>query len=163
MVSPTFPVMIGETSSVADFELMSSAFEQDQPIPQKHTCEGEDASPPLAWSGVPEATASLALVVDDPDAPAGTFTHWLAWGIDPAAGGLAEGEAAPVAGQNDFGSVGWRGPCPPPGHGTHRYFFRVVALDRELELPAGAGKTEVGRALAGPTLAVAELVGTYER
>jgi Raf kinase inhibitor-like YbhB/YbcL family protein len=147
---------------VSDFDLTSSGFADGQPVPQKYTCEGEDVSPPLAWSGVPEGTASLALVVDDPDAPAGTFTHWLAWGIDPAAGGLGEGEAAPVEGQNDFGSAGWRGPCPPPGHGPHRYFFRLHALDRELELPAGAGKAEVEQALAG-ALGVAELVGTYER
>jgi Raf kinase inhibitor-like YbhB/YbcL family protein len=105
-----------------------------------HTCEGEDVSPPLAWSGVPEGTASLALVVDDPDAPSGTFTHWLAWGIDPAASVLGEGEAAPVEGQNDFGSVGWRGPCPPPGHGPHRYFFRLPRwkLSRSWRLAPGS-------------------------
>jgi len=155
--------MVRETTTVADFALTSPAFEHEQPIPQKYTCEGEDLSPPLAWSGVPEGAVSLALVVEDPDAPSGTFTHWLAWGIDPAAGGLAEGEAAPVEGQNDFGSTGWRGPCPPPGHGPHRYFFRLVALDSELQLPAGAGKADLGPQLAAPTLAVAELVGTYER
>ena len=91
---------------MAEFELTSSAFQHGQPIPRKYTCEGEDVSPPLAWSSVPEGTVSLALVVDDPDAPSGTFTHWLAWGIDPAAGGLGEGEAAPVEGLNDFGQVG---------------------------------------------------------
>jgi Raf kinase inhibitor-like YbhB/YbcL family protein len=148
---------------VAEFELTSSAFENGQPIPRKYTCEGEDVSPPLAWSGVPEGTVSLALVVDDPDAPRGTFTHWLAWGLDPAAGGLAEGEAPPVEGLNDFGQVGWRGPCPPPGHGPHRYFFRLHGLKGELDLPAGAAKAEVERALEGRALAVAELVGTYER
>ncbi|MGH3016513.1 MAG: YbhB/YbcL family Raf kinase inhibitor-like protein, partial [Gaiellaceae bacterium] len=112
---------------MGEFELTSEAFASGQPIPQKYSCEGEDVSPPLAWSGVPEGTASLALVVDDPDAQGGTFTHWLAWGIDPAAGGLGEGEGAPVEGQNDFGQAGWRGPCPPPGHGPHRYFFRLHA------------------------------------
>jgi Raf kinase inhibitor-like YbhB/YbcL family protein len=148
---------------VAEFEVTSAAFGHGQPIPRKHTCEGEDASPPLAWSGVPEETESLALVVDDPDAPGGTFAHWRAWGITPAAGGLGEGEAPPFEGRNDFGSVGWRGPCPPPGHGPHRYFFRLYALDAELELPAGAAKAEVDRALAGRALAVAGLVGIYER
>jgi Raf kinase inhibitor-like YbhB/YbcL family protein len=112
---------------------------------------------------VPEGTASLALVVDDPDAPGGTFSHWRARGIAPAAGGLGEGEAPPSEGRNDLGSVGWRGPCPPPGQGPYRYFFRLHALDAELELPAGAAKAEVDRALADRALAVAELVGIYER
>jgi Raf kinase inhibitor-like YbhB/YbcL family protein len=148
---------------VAEFEVTSTAFGHGQPVPRKHTCEGEDGSPPLAWSGVPDGTASLALVVDDPDAPGGTFAHWRAWGIAPAARGLGEGEAPPFEGRNDFGSVGWRGPCPPPGHGPHRYFFRLHALDAELEIPAGAAKAEVDRALADRALAVAELVGIYER
>jgi hypothetical protein len=148
---------------MAVFELLSPAFEPGQPIPRKFTCEGEDVSPPLTWSGVPEGTVSLALVVDDPDTPRGTFVHWLAWGIDPAAGGLGEGEVPPFEGRNDFDAEGWRGPCPPPGHGPHRYFFRLHALERELELPGGARKGEAERALEGRALAVAELVGTYER
>jgi Raf kinase inhibitor-like YbhB/YbcL family protein len=101
--------------------------------------------------------------VDDPDAPTGTFTHWIAWGIDPAAVGLAEGEAAPIEGQNDFGSAGYRGPCPPPGHGAHRYSFRLYALDAPLDLEAGASKQELEGALDDGVLGVAELVGTYER
>jgi Raf kinase inhibitor-like YbhB/YbcL family protein len=148
---------------MTELELTSPAFERGQPIPRKHTCEGDDVSPPLSWSGISEGAESLALVVDDPDAPSGTFTHWLAWGIDPAAGRLAEGEAAPVEGRNDFGTAAWRGPCPPPGHGPHRYFFRLYALDRELDLRAGAGKAEVEPAIAEGVLASAELVGTYER
>jgi Raf kinase inhibitor-like YbhB/YbcL family protein len=148
---------------MAEFELSSPAFEQGSPIPRKHTCEGEDVSPPLAWSGVAGETASLALLVDDPDAPGGMFAHWRAWGIAPDSSGLAEGETPPFEGRNDFGSVGWRGPCPPPGHGTHRYFFRLHSLDAELELPARADKAQVERALADRVLAVAELVGIYER
>ncbi len=148
---------------MAEFELSSPAFEQGQPIPRKHTCEGEDVSPPLAWSGVAEETASLALLVEDTDAPGGMFAHWQAWGIAPDSSGLGEGEAPPFEGRNDFGSMGWRGPCPPPGHGTHRYFFRLHALDAELELPTGAEKAHVERALADRVLAVAELVGIYER
>jgi Raf kinase inhibitor-like YbhB/YbcL family protein len=143
-------------------ELTSSAFGHGQPIPQRHSCEGEDRSPPLSWTDVPEGASSLALIVDDPDAPSGTFTHWLAWGIDPATGGLQEGEAAPVEGRNDFGATGYRGPCPPPGHGAHRYSFRLHALESAPELEAGAGKDELERALAGAA-AVAELIGTYER
>jgi Raf kinase inhibitor-like YbhB/YbcL family protein len=148
---------------VADFALQSSAFDDAGPIPRRHSCEGEDLSPPLSWSGAPEGTRSLALVVDDPDAPAGTFTHWLGWEIDPAAEGLGEGEAAPIEGRNDFGTSGYRGPCPPPGHGPHRYFFRLYALDAEPELRPDAGKEEVGRAIEGHTLAAAKLIGTYER
>jgi Raf kinase inhibitor-like YbhB/YbcL family protein len=148
---------------VADFQLTSSAFEDGQPIPQKFTCEGEDVSPPLAWSGAPEGTMSLALVVDDPDAPGGTFTHWVAWGIDVASSELGEGEKPPAEGLNDFGSIGWRGPCPPPGHGRHRYVFRLHALRSEPGLPPGARKAEVERALSDLTLGVAELIGTFER
>jgi Raf kinase inhibitor-like YbhB/YbcL family protein len=103
------------------------------------------------------------VAVDDPDAPGGTFTHWRAWGIDPAAGGIGEGEVPPFEGRNSFGSVGWRGPCPLPGHGPHRYVFQLHALEGELELPAGAGRDEVDRAIADHSLAVAELVGSYER
>lgn len=144
-------------------ELTSSAFTQGQPIPRRHSCEGEDLSPPLSWAEVPERTAALALIVDDPDAPVGVFTHWLGWGLDPAAGGLREGEAAPVEGRNDFGETGYRGSCPPPGHGPHRYFFRLHALERELELAPGSGRAQLEEALAGRAVAVAELMGTYER
>lgn len=144
-------------------ELTSSAFADGQPIPRRHSCEGEDLSPPLAWTEVPEGTSSLALIVDDPDAPSGTFTHWLGWGLDPASGGLGEGEAAPVEGRNDFGQTGYRGPCPPPGHGPHRYFFRVYALEHELELEPGAGRGELDQALSAGSMAVAELMGTFER
>jgi Raf kinase inhibitor-like YbhB/YbcL family protein len=148
---------------MAEPRLTSAAFPHGEAIPRRHTCEGEDVSPPLAWSGIPPETRSLAIIVDDPDAPGGTFSHWLAWMIDPTAGELAEGQAAPVEGGNDFGSTGYRGPCPPPGHGPHRYFFRLFSLDSELELGAGAGKDDVERALEGHVLASAELVGTYER
>jgi Raf kinase inhibitor-like YbhB/YbcL family protein len=148
---------------VAEFTLQSSAFEHGEPVPRRHTCEGEDLSPALSWSGAPQGTRSLALIVDDPDAPVGTFTHWLGWGLDPRAGGLREGEAAAVEGRNDFGTSGYRGPCPPPGHGRHRYFFRLYALDYEPDLRPDADKGELERALEGHTLAVAELTGTYQR
>lgn len=144
-------------------ELTSNAFGDGEPIPRRHTCEGEDLSPPLTWTDPPDGTSSLALIVDDPDAPRGTFTHWLAWGIDPAAGGLREGEAARVEGSNDFGQTNYRGPCPPPGHGPHRYFFRLHALEENLELEPGATKAELERAVSAGSVAVAELMGTYER
>ena len=144
-------------------ELRSSAFAAGRAIPRRHSCEGEDRSPPLEWAGVPEGVASLALVVDDPDAPVGTFTRWLAWGTAPAGRGLAEGERAPREGRNDFGQTGYRGPCPPPGHGPHRYFFRLYALAAEPSVRHGASRRELERALQDKVLTRAEPVGTYER
>ena len=148
---------------MAEFALESSAFEHAQAIPKRHTCDGEDLSPPLHWTNVPDEARSLVLLFDDPDAPSGVFTHWVAWGLDPGVGGLGEGEAAPSEGRNDFGTVGYRGPCPPPGHGRHRYVFRLYALEADLELDAGAGKAELEQAIEGRVVTTAELVGTYER
>jgi hypothetical protein len=143
--------------------LWSAAFENGGPIPPRHSCEGEDLCPPLAWSGLPPGTRSLALVVEDPDAPGGTFVHWLAWGIPAGASGLAEGERAPVEGLNGFGTPGYRGPCPPRGHGPHRYVFRLHALDTDLDLAAGAAADAVRREIARHELAAAELTGVFER
>jgi Raf kinase inhibitor-like YbhB/YbcL family protein len=145
------------------FAVESSAFENAQAIPSRHSCEGGDVSPPLRWTNVPEGTRSLVLIVDDPDAPGGVFTHWLAWGLDPTVEGLGEGEPAPCEGRNDFGTSGYRGPCPPPGHGRHRYVFRLYALDTGVELGAGAPKVELEQAIEGHVLMTAELVGIYER
>jgi Raf kinase inhibitor-like YbhB/YbcL family protein len=148
---------------VSEFALESSAFGHAQAIPRRHTCDGEDLSPPLRWTNLPEETLSLALIVDDPEAPRGVFTHWVAWGLDPAAGGLGEGEAAPVEGRNDFGTSGYRGPCPPPGHGRHRYVFRLYALDAAVDPGSGADKAKLERAIEGHALATAEFIGTYGR
>lgn len=144
-------------------ELTSSAFPGGERIPVRHTCEGEDVSPALAWDGMPGEARELALIVDDPDAPGRVFTHWLAWGIAPDSGGLGEGEAAPREGRNDFGATGYRGPCPPVGHGLHRYVFTLHALGEELELADGSSRRDLERALEGHVIATAELVGTYER
>jgi Raf kinase inhibitor-like YbhB/YbcL family protein len=148
---------------MSEFALESGAFEHAQAIPERHTCDGEDLSPPLRWTNAPDEAQSLALLVDDPDAPSGVFTHWVAWGLDQSAGGLGEGKAAPKEGRNDFGTGGYRGPCPPPGHGRHRYVFRLYALDGDLDLRPGAGKAELEQAIDGHVLLIAELVGTYER
>jgi Raf kinase inhibitor-like YbhB/YbcL family protein len=148
---------------VSEFALASSAFGHAQAIPRRHTCVGEDLSPPLRWTNLPEKALSLALIVDDPDAPGGVFTHWVAWGLDPGAGGLGQGEAAPVEGRNDFGTSGYRGPCPPRGHGRHRYVFRLYALDAAVDPGSGADKAKLERAIEGHVLATAELVGTYGR
>jgi Raf kinase inhibitor-like YbhB/YbcL family protein len=148
---------------MADLTLSSEAFASARPIPSRHTCDGEDVSPPLEWSGAPDGSASFALICDDPDAPSGTFVHWVAWGIDPTASALAEGEAAPLEGANGFGTVGYRGPCPPPGHGPHRYFFRLFALSGQPQLDPGADSEELRRAMGDLVLQAAELMGTYER
>jgi Raf kinase inhibitor-like YbhB/YbcL family protein len=148
---------------MAEFSLTSSAFAPGGTIPRRHTCDGEDRSPPLSWSAPPTGARSLALILDDPDAPGGRFIHWLAWGITPDKGGLGEGEAAPLEGRNDFAMVGYRGPCPPRGHGPHRYRFQLHAMAEELRLASGAGVQELERALTAKDLAVAELVGIYER
>jgi Raf kinase inhibitor-like YbhB/YbcL family protein len=146
------------------FVLRSPAFEDGMPISRGHTCQGEDVSPALEWTAPPAHTRSLALVVEDHDAPGGTFTHWLAWGIEPGAHGLAEGQRPPLEGRNDFRQRGWRGPCPPRAHGPHRYVFRLVALDTTLDdLAPGAASRDVDEAVSGHVLAAAELVETFER
>ena len=148
---------------MAEWSLTSNAFAVGATIPRRHTCDGADRSPPLAWTGPPPGSRSLALILDDPDAPGGRFIHWLAWGLAPDTGGRAEGEAAPLEGRNDFGTVGYRGPCPPRGRGPHRYRFRLHALGEELRLTPGAGVAELEQTLRDNVLGVAELVGTYER
>jgi Raf kinase inhibitor-like YbhB/YbcL family protein len=148
---------------VAEFELSSSAFEHGEAIPLRHTCDGDDLSPPLSWSQPPAGTRSLVLIVDDPDAPGRTFTHWLASGLAADRAHLGEGDRPPSEGRNDFGESRYRGPCPPPRHGPHRYFFRLHALDDDVELAPGYDRSDLERRLEGHVLAVAELVGTYER
>ena len=148
---------------MADFELTSSSFDEGQPIPRKYSCDGENASPPLSWSSPPEGTRSLALVLHDPDAPSGDFTHWVAWSIDPGSGGLEEGAHPPGEGANGFGENGYGGPCPPPGDGAHRYLHELFALDTELDLEEGASREQLENAIEGHVLGGAELIGTYER
>jgi Raf kinase inhibitor-like YbhB/YbcL family protein len=146
-----------------DPELTSPAFDDGEPIPRKYTCDGEDVSPALRWSSLPEDTRTLALIVHDPDAPSGDFTHWVAWNIDPAPGELGEGVPAPAEGTSGFGRPGYGGPCPPPGHGPHRYFYDLYALDSELDLEPGAAREQLENAIDGHVLEQAQLIGTYER
>jgi Raf kinase inhibitor-like YbhB/YbcL family protein len=143
-------------------ELTSAAFADGRPIPARHTCDGDDLSPPLEWTAPPDGTAALALCVDDPDAGRYPFTHWLAWGLPAGVGGLGEGEAAPTEGRNDFGAAGYRGPCPPPGK-PHRYVFRLLALDTEPELAPSDRRLSFDKAIDGHVVATAELVGIYGR
>ena len=148
---------------MTDFDLTSPAFHEGQPIPERFSCDGDNVSPPLDWGSVPEGTRSLALVLHDPDAPSGNFTHWVGWTIDPSTDGLEEGAHATVEGANGFGENGYGGPCPPPGHGAHRYFHELFALDTELDLEEGASREQLEDAIEGHVLGGAELIGTYER
>jgi hypothetical protein len=143
-------------------ELTSAAFANGEVIPERYTCDGDDVSPPLEWTAPPDGTVALALCVDDPDAGRYPFTHWLAWGLDPRAGTLAEGEAAPREGRNDFGAPGYRGPCPPPGK-PHRYVFTLYALGAEPQLGPSDRRLSFDRAVDGHVLATAKLTGTYGR
>jgi Raf kinase inhibitor-like YbhB/YbcL family protein len=146
----------------AKMKITSSAFQGGANIPSKFTCEGTDISPPLQIADVPPGAKSLALIVDDPDAPSGLFTHWTVWNISPQTGTIGEG-AAPkgVHGTNDFGRSGYGGPCPPSG--THRYYFKIFALDRELDLPFGAKRGQLDAAMRGHIVAQGELMGRYSK
>lgn len=150
------------------FALKSPAFENGGLIPREHTCDGKDVSPALFWTGVPQNAATLALIVDDPDAPRKTFVHWVLYDVPATATGVAQGVAAaptlPLGGThgvNDFGNLGYGGPCPPSG--THHYAFTLYALDARLGLKSRATKDEVLRATQGHVLAQARLVGEYAR
>ncbi len=149
--------------------LQTSAFKPGGEIPAQFTCSGADSSPALSWSGAPQGTQAFALIVDDPDAPSGTFTHWVLYDLPGNANSLPEGVAktdqlpnGSRQGKNGFGRTGYGGPCPPPGK-PHRYFFNLSALDAKLNLPAGASKAKVEQAMKGHTLGHAELMGTYRR
>ncbi len=149
-------------------KLTSPAFTHNGPIPAKYTCEGADLAPVLEWEGVPDGTKGLALIVDDPDAPDPaapkmTWVHWLAFGVSPGTRSLPEGGALPrgaKSGLNDWKRPGYGGPCPPIGR--HRYFFKLYALDAELDLDRPT-KPQLEAAMKGHILAQAELVGTYEK
>lgn len=149
-------------------KLTSSAFQEGQPIPATYTCKGVNISPPLEWSGVPKTAKALAIIADDPDAPSGTWVHWVLYNLPADNIGLVEYvpvteslKAGGFQGKNDFGKIGYGGPCPPSG--THRYFFKIYALDAELPLKAGATKADVEKAMEGHVVAQALLMGTYGR
>jgi Raf kinase inhibitor-like YbhB/YbcL family protein len=133
-------------------------------IDPEFTCSGADVSPPMAWSALPPNTQSLAIVVDDPDAPGGGFTHWVVYGLPPTTRELHKGRlpAGTKQGMNDFGSLGYRGPCPPPGK-PHRYFFTVYAIDEQIAWPSGSAVGELLRGIEGHVLAEAKVFGTFGR
>ncbi len=161
---------IGQKEPVATLTLKSAAFEDGGTIPERYTCEGEDISPPLTWSGVPHGIKSFALTVEDPDAPGGTFVHWVIFDIPGNLTGLPEGvpkeEPRPkglgIQGINDFRLIGYRGPCPPPGK-PHHYVFTLYALDTYLDRPGGTSIQALRKAMEGHIKAQGQIVGVYGR
>ena len=152
-------------------KLTSGAFADGTPIPVKHTCDGPDVSPALAWADTPANTKSFALIMDDPDAPMGTWVHWVLWNLPGTLGSLPENVpktetlnayGGALQGNNTWPKIGYYGPCPPPGK-PHRYYFKLYALDGPLSLKTGATKADVERAMQGHVLAQAQVMGTYGR
>lgn len=164
--NPTFLVkggIDGTKNSQGKMKITSQAFTNNGYIPKKYTCDGEDINPPLNVGEVPPNTKSLVLIVDDPDAPMGTWAHWVVFNIDPEIKEIAENSvpAGSVLGKNDFGKLEYGGPCPPSG--THRYFFKIYALDTILNLSQGTTKEEVEKAMQNHVLDWGEIVGLYKR
>ena len=147
----------------ASLKVTSSAFHDGGKIPKKYTCDNSNVNPPLRIENLPKGAKSLALIVDDPDAPGRTFTHWLLWNIDPKATEIRENSVPQnaVQGTSNFGSSKYGGPCPPSG--THRYYFKAYALDTSLSLPSSANKAAVEKAMPGHIVAQGSLMGTYSR
>jgi len=153
----------GEEKTMNTLTISSPAFPHNGMIPSKYTCDGTDVNPPLTFENIPGRSRSLALIVDDPDAPRGTWVHWVAWNIGPGTMEIAE-KSVPrgaLQGTNDFRKQAYGGPCPPSG--THRYFFKLYALDTSLSLKAGATKPQLEEAMIGHVLESAELIGLYQR
>jgi hypothetical protein len=157
-----------EVEATMAIELTSSAFAQGQPIPERYSCKGEDISPALAWGEPPAGTQSFALIMDDPDAPVGTWVHWVLFNIPASARSLPEAFPSDatlpdgsMSGNSSFGGPGYGGPCPPSG--MHRYFFKLYALDEMLAINAGASKGELEKAMVGHILAHGELMGTFTK
>lgn len=146
-----------------EFRISSAVFESNGSIPAKFTCDGKDVNPPLAIQGVPAGAKSLALIVDDPDAPRGMWVHWIAWNIDPKITEIMEASVpkGAVQGMNDFRKHDYGGPCPPSG--THRYFFKLYALDAQLTLSANSEKTDLEKAMQGHIISQTQIMGTYKR
>ncbi len=158
----------GETQQMGSLTLKSPAFENNSSIPQKYTCDGENINPPLEIDNIPSSAESLVLIMDDPDAPAGTWVHWTIWNIPAKTQQLDENSKLEgIEGMTSFGKPGYGGPCPPPASpnrgesGTHHYIFRLYALDTTLDLPSSTSKNNLEKAMEGHTLEKTELVGLY--
>jgi Raf kinase inhibitor-like YbhB/YbcL family protein len=143
------------------FKITSTAFAEGKEIPKRFTCDGENVSPPLAWTGAPAGTKAFALILDDPDAPSGLFTHWIVFNLPASTQSLAEGAKPADQGTSGFGKVGYGGPCPPKGR--HRYFFHLYALKDELSGLKNPNRKQIDAALKGHVIAEATLMGTYQR
>jgi len=149
-----------QTKIIKELMIASPAFANDGNIPSKYTCEGENVNPPLEVSGIPEEAETLVLVIEDLDAAHGVFDHWVVWNIPPAKM-IAENSIPGVQGRNSFGSMQYEGPCPPTG--THRYYFKLYALDTELDLPAGSKKIVLLEAMKGHIITMNEFIGRYQK
>jgi Raf kinase inhibitor-like YbhB/YbcL family protein len=172
MMQPVWLFLFGTAAAMAvvhessaqgvQIALSSPAFQAGRMIPAQFTCKGANHNPPLQFQGIPANAKSLVLIVDDPDAPGGTFNHWLAWNIAPNTKEIAANSvpAGAAQGKNDFGKIGYGGPCPPSLHG---YFFRVFALDKTIDLKSGASRSALDQAIAGHILARGELMGRFGR
>lgn len=165
---PSHPAQARD-SSPAGFRIASAALHEGSTIPVRFTCKGEDVSPPLAWTAPPHGTGSLVLIVEDPDAPVGVWTHWVVFNLPAQERSLSENEPRQaqlpdggIQGRNSFGHIGYGGPCPPPGP-AHRYLFRLYALDSMLSLKAGASRAEVLAAIRGHVLGHTQLMGRFKR
>ncbi len=163
---PPEPPAKQSSNQKSEIKVTSAAFKEGQPIPRQYTCDGVNVSPPLEWSGVPKNAKTIAIIADDPDAPAGTWVHWVLYNLPAENIGFVENvavgetlKAGGFQGKNDFGKIGYGGPCPP--RGTHRYFFKVYALDAELPLNAGATKADVEKTFEGHLVGQGQLMGTY--
>lgn len=152
-----------EVRKMGELKITSAAFADREAIPAKYTCDGRDINPPLAWTGIPAGTKSLALIMDDPDAPVGTWVHWVVWNISPETRAIGENSvpSGALQGKNDWKRNNYGGPCPPSG--THRYFIKLYALDAVPDLGPSTVKADLERAMTGHILARGELMGTYRR
>jgi Raf kinase inhibitor-like YbhB/YbcL family protein len=150
-----------KTMEVINMEIKSPTFQNKENIPVEYTCDGDNISPELEISDIPENTVSLTLIMDDPDAPVGTFTHWLVWNIPPSKTKIEKGESLSPSGTTGFGRIGYGGPCPPSG--THRYYFKLYSLYTNLNLDEGATRQQLEEAMQGHVIEKAELIGTYNR
>jgi Raf kinase inhibitor-like YbhB/YbcL family protein len=160
---PGYGAAMPQKLNVANLKVTSSAFDDHERIPERHTGEGEDVSPALTWSGVPEGARSFALVVHDPDAPlVDGFNHWVLYNLPADTTTLPEGAEAGTSGKNSTGNTGYMGPAPPAGHGPHHYYFWVYALDDELDLPDGLDRRELIERIEDHVIEQARLVGIYE-
>ena len=166
--APSKPAEDKPKENKMEIKLTSTAFQEGQPIPRQYTCDGINVSPPLEWSGTTSNAKTLAIICDDPDAPAGTWVHWVLYNLPGDKIGLVENVPTTASvpggglqGTNDFKKIGYGGPCPPSG--THRYFFKLYALDVGLSLKAGATKADVEKVMSGHIIGQAQLMGTYRR